>query len=41
MDKLFLERDLSINVHPGVILKEDIIDANGLSIGRAAELLDV
>jgi len=36
-----MERATVTNVHPGLILKEDVIDANGLSIGRAAELLDV
>jgi len=36
-----MERAASTNIHPGIILKEDVIDANGLSIGKAAELLDV
>ena len=36
-----MERAPETNVHPGLILKEDVIDAYGLSIGQAAELLDV
>jgi addiction module HigA family antidote len=36
-----MERAASTNIHPGIILKEDVIDANGLSIGKAAELLAV
>jgi len=36
-----VERAASTNLHPGIILKEDIIDANGLSIGKAADLLAV
>jgi len=36
-----MERANGTNVHPGIILKEDIIDANELSIGTAAELLGV
>lgn len=35
-----MERAASTNIHPGILLKEDVIDANGLSIGKA-ELLDV
>jgi antitoxin HigA-1 len=31
----------STNIHPGIILKEDVIDANGLSIRKAAEVLAV
>lgn len=36
-----MERAQSTNIHPGYILKEDVIDANNLSIGQAAILLDV
>ena len=36
-----MERAASTNIHPGIILKEDIIDANNLSIGQTADLLDV
>ena len=36
-----MERAANTNIHPGIILKEDIIDANGLSIGKAAELLAI
>ena len=36
-----MERAANTNIHPGVILKEDIIDANNLTIGEAANLLDV
>jgi len=36
-----VERAANTNIHPGIILKEDIIDANGLSIGKAAELLAI
>lgn len=36
-----MERAASTNVHPGIILKEDVIDANNLSIGNTALMLDV
>jgi plasmid maintenance system antidote protein VapI len=36
-----VERAAGTNIHPGIILKENIIDANGLSIGKAADLLAV
>lgn len=36
-----MERAISTNIHPGIILKEDVIDANNLTIGKAADLLDV
>ena len=36
-----MERALKTNTHPGIILKEDVIDANNLSIGGAADLLGV
>ena len=36
-----MERANKTNIHPGIILKEDVIDPNQLSIGRAAELLGV
>jgi addiction module HigA family antidote len=36
-----MERAANTNIHPGIILKEDVIEANGLSIGKAAKLLDV
>jgi addiction module HigA family antidote len=36
-----MERAASTNIHPGIILKEDVIDANNLTIGKAAELLAV
>ena len=36
-----MERANETNIHPGIILKEDVIDANQLSIGRAAALLGV
>lgn len=36
-----MERANKTNIHPGIILKEDVIEANQLSIGRAAELLGV
>jgi len=34
-----MERANQTNTHPGKILKEDVIEANSLSIGKAAELL--
>ena len=36
-----MERANKTNIHPGIILKEDVIEPNQLSIGRAAELLGV
>ncbi len=36
-----MERAIQTNIHPGIILKEDVIKANGLSIGEAADLLAV
>lgn len=36
-----MERAIQTNIHPGTILKEDVIKANGLSIGEAADLLAV
>lgn len=36
-----MERANETNIHPGIILKEDVIDANQLSIGRTAALLGV
>lgn len=36
-----MQRAAGTNIHPGIILKEDLIDANDLTIGHAAELLDV
>ena len=36
-----MERAKETNIHPGIILKEDVIDANNLSIGMAADLLGV
>ena len=34
-----MERANITNIHPGIILKEDVIEPNQLSIGKAAELL--
>ncbi|MEO8821221.1 MAG: HigA family addiction module antitoxin [Ginsengibacter sp.] len=36
-----MERAKETNIHPGIILKEDVIDANQLSIGRAANFLGI
>jgi len=36
-----MERANKTNIHPGIILKEDVIESNQLSIGKAAELLGV
>jgi addiction module HigA family antidote len=36
-----MERAKEANIHPGIILKEDIIEANNLSIGKAADVLGV
>lgn len=36
-----LERSIKTNVHPSVIFKSEVMDANGLSISMTANLLDV
>ena len=36
-----MKRAKETNIHPGIILKEDVIDANQLTIGRAATLLGI
>ena len=36
-----MERANETNIHPGIILKEDVVNANKLSIGRTAQLLGV
>lgn len=36
-----MERSYKTNIHPGFILKEDVIGANKLSIGKASELLGI
>lgn len=36
-----MERANQTNIHPGIILKEEVIKANSLSIGEAADLLAV
>ena len=36
-----MERAKETNIHPGIILKEEVIDANSLSIGATAELLGI
>lgn len=36
-----MERAIETNIHPGIILKEDVFEANGLSISDAAERLGV
>ena len=36
-----MERANQTNIHPGIILKEDVIQANGLTIGEAANMLAV
>ncbi|HET7114980.1 MAG TPA: HigA family addiction module antitoxin [Hanamia sp.] len=36
-----MERAKQTNIHPGTILREDVINANQLSIGRAANLLGI
>lgn len=36
-----MERALSTYIHPGLLLKDEVIDANNLNIGQAALLLDV
>jgi addiction module HigA family antidote len=36
-----MERANQTNIHPGIILKEDVIKVNGLSISEAADLLAV
>lgn len=36
-----MERAIETNIHPGIILKEDVIKANRLTIGEAADLLAI
>jgi len=36
-----MKRANKTNIHPGIILKEDVIETNQLSIGKAAKLLGV
>lgn len=36
-----MERAIETNIHPGIILKEDVFDDNDLSISDAAEMLGV
>lgn len=36
-----MKRGIKHNTHPGEYLREDIIEANGLTISKAAELLNV
>jgi len=36
-----VKRSNETNIHPGLILKEQVVDSNGLSIGEAAFLLGV
>ena len=36
-----MERAKETNIHPGIILKEDVIEANQITIGRAAGLLGI
>lgn len=36
-----MERASQTNIHPGIILKEDVVDTNQLTIGRAANLLGI
>lgn len=36
-----MERAIDTNIHPGIILKEDVLDANQLTVTQAAMLLDV
>jgi addiction module HigA family antidote len=36
-----MERALSTYIHPGIILKDEVIDPNNLNIGQTASLLDV
>jgi len=36
-----MKRANETNIHPGIILKEDVIEVNELSIGEAAALLGV
>ncbi|MCO5936492.1 HigA family addiction module antitoxin [Mucilaginibacter sp. RB4R14] len=36
-----MERASQTNFHPGIILKDDVIKANGLSIGEDTDLLAV
>ena len=36
-----MERANKTNIHPGIILKEDVIDSNHISLVKAADLLGV
>ncbi|WP_257670600.1 HigA family addiction module antitoxin [Parapedobacter tibetensis] len=36
-----MKRGIEHNTHPGEYLREDIIEANGLTISKAAELLGI
>lgn len=36
-----MKRHLNTNIHPGIILKADVILPSGLSISQAAELLQI
>lgn len=36
-----MERALSTNIHPGEILKMEIVEGRNLTIGKAADLLDL
>ena len=36
-----MKRGIEHNTHPGEYLREDIIEANGLTVSKAAELLGV
>jgi addiction module HigA family antidote len=36
-----MKRSVSTNIHPGIILKEDVLEANNLTIGQGADLLGV
>ena len=36
-----MEKAKETNIHPGIILKEDVIDAYQLNIGRTANLLGI
>ena len=36
-----MKRANTTNIHPGIVLKEDVIDVNQLTIGRAANFLGI
>jgi antitoxin HigA-1 len=36
-----MERHKTTNIHPGIILKEDVIIPSGLTVGQASDLLQV